>query len=120
MEVSLDNNVFGDKQIKVVRHAGDLKSAYLPEDGTTVNRQEKVAIEDMGLVVCAPYDGHFVYRHVYKKKGKVVRGWTLWCTCSSPAVVTGYDGYSKDASMGAPMLVCYHHATYNRHADGSS
>lgn len=116
----MDSNVFGDKQIKVVRHAGDLKSVYLEEDGSTVYRSKSVDIPDMGKVVCAGYDNQFVFRHLFKKKGEVIRNWTLFCTCGSPAVVTGYDAYAKDASAGVPMLLCYHHAMYNKHADGSS
>lgn len=120
MEVSLGKNVFGDKKIKVVRHAGDLKSAYLEEDGTTVYRASYVDIPDMGRVTCAPYDNQFTFRHLFEKRGIVLRNWTLFCTCGSPSCVVGYDAYSKDASAGVPMLVCYHHATYGKHADGSS
>ena len=113
-------NLFGSKQLKVIKHAGDLNSALLEEDGTTVHRSQSITIPNMGTITCAPYDNQFVFRHIYEKNGTPVRNWTLFCTCGSPAVVTGYDGYAKDASMGTAMVVCYHHATHNRHADGSS
>lgn len=108
-------NLFGDKQIKIVRHVGDLKSAYLPQDGTTVRRVDKIAIKDMGEFKCSPYDNEFVFRHVFRD-----RGWTLYCTCGSPACIVGYDAYAKDASPSGQMIVCMHHAQFNRHMDGSS
>ena len=116
----MTENIFGDKQIKVVRQVGDKNSAYLEDDGTTVYRSQEVFIKDIGLVKCAPYDNEFTFRHVYKKKGIVQRQWTLFCTCGGPAVVVGYSGYAKDASPGGELLVCYHHATNNVHLDGSS
>lgn len=119
-------NPFGNKQIKVTRFAGDLKKAYLEEDGTTVGRKEFIVIppfEDMPepqQYPAAPYDNHFVFRHVYRKKGVPIRGWTLWCTCGSPAIIADYSAYSQNASDSGRMVLCYHHAQYGRHADGSS
>jgi len=129
-------NLFGDKQIKVVRHVGDLNSAYLEEDGTTVYRRdeiiipaidrkpedalspESVAVPEMHIK-CAPYDNHFVYRHVYRKNGIPVRGWTTWCTCGSPAFIVGYDGYFNNGSDQGQMVVCAYHSQYGLHMDGS-
>lgn len=108
------NNIFGDKQLKINRTSGDLKQATL-EDGGKVYRQKNIYIEDIGLINCAPMDNHFIFRHVFGD-----RGWTLWCTCGSPAAVYGYDAYAKDASPQGQMLLCLHHAQYNLHADGST
>ena len=107
-------NVFGDKRIKVIRRAGELKTARL-EDGKTVHRQLNIYIPDIGLVNCAPYSNHFIFRHLFNN-----RGWTLFCTCSSPAAVFNYDAYKKDASNEGQLLLCMHHAQYNVHADGST
>lgn len=118
--ISPQDNLFGDKKIQIVRNVGDLNSAYLPEDGTTIHRAKSITIKDIGIINCATYDQHFLYHHRYIKNGKPIRGWTLWCTCSSPSVVVGYDAYAKDASKSGAMIVCYMHATTGRHADGTS
>lgn len=116
----MSENVFGAKKIKVIRKAGDLNSVYLEEDGVTVFRSPTITIQNMGTFPCAPYDNHFLFRHEFIKKGKVTRNWTLFCTCGSPAAVVGYDAYAKDASASGAMVVCMHHATYNKHADSST
>lgn len=108
------DNIFGEKQLKINRTAGDLKKAHL-EDGTTVYRKDSIYIDEIGLVKCPPMDNHFIFRHLFKG-----RGWTLWCTCSSPAAVHGYSAYARDASAQGQMLLCMHHAMYNRHADGGT
>lgn len=107
-------NLFGDKKIQIVRHVGDLQSAYLPQDGITVKREVSIVIKDMGVFSCAGYDNHFIFRHVFRD-----RGWSLWCTCGSPACVTGYDAYAKDASPSGQMIICMHHGNFNKHMDGS-
>lgn len=119
------NNIFGDKKVQIVRHVGDLNSAYLPEDGTTVHRQKSVVIPAFEStpaqnIPCMPYDGHFVYRHVYMKKGKQIRGWTLWCTCGSPSGIIGYSAYKDVLSDGGQMIACLHYSGYGKHMDGSS
>lgn len=117
-------NIFGDKYVKVIRHAGDLNKVIL-EDGAVVTRSETVfAGMDIGLVKCAPYDNHFIFRHVFKKNG-VPYGWALWCTCGSPAGAVNYDAYRNDASNMGTLLVCLFHAgsttgQAGKHADGSS
>ena len=123
-DVKVDNP-FGDKKIIVTRFAGDLKKAYLEEDGTTVKRSTYIEIPPFDgypaqRYLAAPYDNHFVFRHVYNKKGRIVRGWTLWCTCSAPAAIVDYDGYSNNASPSGQMVVCLFHSQYGKHADGSS
>ena len=97
---------------KVVRHAGDLNSVIV--DGMPITREEKVYIPGIGMVACAPYDNHFVYRTARHL------GWTLFCTCGSPAVVAGYDAYKNDASSQGQLLLCLVHASSGKHADGSS
>lgn len=121
---NLNVNIFGDKQIKVTRHVGDLKSATL-EDGTVVHRQEKINLGDeLGMVACPGMDNHFVFRHVFKRRGKPY-GWTTWCTCSSPAIIAGYSGYKGQASPQGQLLVCAYYSgmvtgVAGKHADGSS
>lgn len=109
-------NIFGDKQIKIVRHAGDLNKVDL-EDGTVVYRSKSIdmGVDLGGKIPCSPMDNHFIYKHRYGD-----RGWTLWCTCGSPGAIVGYDGYSKDASAQGAMIVCLQHANTNVHSDGSS
>jgi hypothetical protein len=109
------DNIFGDKQLKINRVAGDLKKAYLEDAGVTVYRRNYIDIPDFGRVNCAPYDNHFVFRHRFAD-----RQWPLFCTCGGPAVITGYSGYKKDGSPQGQLLVCFHHANWNTHADGSS
>ena len=118
-------NIFGDKKLKVIRHVGDLNSAYLEEDGTTVHRQKSIVIPAFEStpaqnIPCMPYDNHFVFRHVYKKNGKMIRGWTLFCTCGSPAGIIGYSAYAKVMSNGGQQIACLHYSGYGKHLDGSS
>lgn len=112
-EISNMGNIFGDKKIKVIRHAGDLNSCLL-EDGVTVRRSKTIPYDNKP-VQCAPYDNHFIFRHVFNGAG-----WTLWCTCGSPAGVVGYSAYARDASASGEMMVCLHHSEFNKHSDGSS
>lgn len=110
------------KSQTVVRSIGDAKRATLA-DGTIVEREESLYIEPYGLVQCAPYELHFIY-----KLPKHMMGYGLMCTCGSIAGVVGYDVYSK---LSAPtfsgmIIVCVRHMTLKqnegkgRHADDSS
>lgn len=110
------NNIFGTPP-KVVRSVGDLKSVVA--DGKRFYRQEKIHIPDMGTVAVAPYDNHLIFRDVRRK------GWTLFCSCGSPACVVGYDAYKQDASRQGALLVCMMHSgvatgVSGKHVDGSS
>lgn len=107
------DNIFGDKHIKVLRFTGDRKQAEL-EGGIKIYRRDKLKV-DGTIYPVAPYDNHFVFRHIFGD-----RGWTLWCTCGSPAVIAGYDAYKKDASPSGEMILCYFHATTNKHFGGGS
>jgi len=105
-----EENIFGTPP-KVVRSIGDLKQAQV--DGKMFYRQDKVNLGvDMGVINCAPYDNEFIFLDARRK------GWILFCTCGSPAVVVGYDVYSRDASAQGALLVCYHHAAYGTHIGG--
>lgn len=106
----MSDNIFGTPP-KVVRSIGDRKSAEV--DGKRFYRVKSVNLQDIGVVQCAPYDSHFVLVDERRK------GWTLFCTCASIAVVVGYDAYKKDASPQGQLLVCYHHALTGKHVDGS-
>lgn len=116
---NLPANIFGDKQIKIIRHAGDLKTATL-EDGVIVHRQDKINLgPDLGWATCPPMDNHFIFRHVYRN-----RGWSTWCTCGAPAFLAGYDGYKGQASPQGQMMVCSYYSGFvtgevGKHADGS-
>lgn len=94
----------------VVRQLGQPNVIVI--DGQKIERKVKLHIPKIGAVACAPYDNHFVYRYAKKK------GWTLFCTCGSAAVITGYDMY-KEKNSGA-ILSCYEHLLNGKHADGSN
>lgn len=106
---------------KVVRSVGDAKTAKL-YDGTVVERQDLIYVENYGLVRTAPYELHFVY-----ELPKHMKGWGLMCTCGSIAGVVGYAAYSK---LAAPtdtgmIIACVRHTAVKNnmgigeHADGS-
>lgn len=98
---------------KIVRSVGDLNSVLA--DGKLFHRRDKIDIPSMGNILCAPYDNQFIFRDIRKM------GWTLFCSCGSPAVVVGYDAYKRDASKNSgELIVCYTHSRNNKHADGSS
>lgn len=115
--------------VKIAHFHGDLKTATTA-DGFTVNRVESIYFPEHGLVKCAPYDNHFIFDDPgFHKKGIRWKGrWTPMCSCGSPAVIVGYQVYRNDASpttsaestIPGEMIVCYSHATYGKHADGST
>lgn len=100
------------KAPKIIHHAGQVNSAEV--DGIIIERQESIYIPDFGLVTCAPTDNHFVFRDIRHK------GWTLFCTCGSPAVITGYDAYKNlgSPSYNGMMLVCKSMLDTMRHQSG--
>lgn len=97
---------------KVVRHVGQLN--WVEVNGERIERQEQIRMGEYGVVKCAPYDNHLVYRYTKRK------GWTTFCSCGSPAVIVGYDAYKQMASPQGMLLVCLAHMTTGRHADGSA
>ena len=69
--------------MEIIKHAGQQNSATLL-DGTVVYRQEKLFVEDWGaMVLCAPYDDHFIYENPDTQKGSP----GYMCTCGAVAVV---------------------------------
>lgn len=112
----MSDNLFGSPP-KIVRSVGDLKSVVV--DGKVFYRQDKIHISGIGDVKCSPMDNHFIFRDDRR------RGWTLFCTCGSPAAVFNYDAYKNDASQQGAMLLCMFHCgavtgVPGKHADGSS
>ena len=100
------------KPPKIVRSVGDLNR--VTADGKVFTREKFIYIPNMGVVNCAPYDNHFIFRDLRHK------GWTLFCSCGAPAIVVGYDAYKKDGSNQGQLVVCMFHSSNNRHSDGSS
>lgn len=109
-------------KFNIIRSRNNLNVA-ITVNGTRVFRQEKIYFPQAGRsIACAPYDNHFCF------EDNSQMGWTLFCTCGSAGVIVGYQVYKKDASpskkdddtMEGELIVCFHHATYGRHLDGSS
>lgn len=96
----------------IIKHRGDPNSATTL-DGHKVYKRESVYIPEMGgKVRCAPYSSHFVYLDPSNKAGR----WFAMCTCGSPAVITGYKAYKRDASSNeGAMLICKYHGDYGHH-----
>lgn len=58
---------------------------------------------------------HFCFRDASQPRGS-----TLFCTCGSPAIVVGYEGYKMYQSfIGNEVISCLHFIQYGRHSDGS-
>lgn len=104
-----------DKSFNIIRYRGQQNKAQLP-NGTWIERADRLWVEEYGLVMCAPYDDHFIFRNPNKKE----IGSLYQCTCGSMAVVVGPQGYLYDASPQGKMLVCHHHATHGIHATGGT
>lgn len=108
-----------------------IRVAGIPQEATTtdnykVYRTDKIFVpEFFRFVKCAPYDNHFIYEDPEFLKGTLGR-WFAMCTCGSNAVIVGYNVYKDDASPSSgsglqtgEMLVCYRHAEFGKHADGT-
>ena len=116
------DNPIKDIRFSVIRVHNDANEAETL-DGYKVTRKKWVLFDDK-LVLCAPYDNHFIYED---PSGKIHR-WLQLCTCGSPAVIVGYKAYKQDASptttadstTPGEMVVCYIHAVTGKHADGMS
>ena len=115
-------NPIKDIRFSVIRARGDVNRAETL-DGYKVTRTKQLFFNDK-LVLCAPYDNHFIYED---PSGKSQR-WLQMCTCGSPAVCVGYKAYAEDSSPTTradstdpgEMFVCYIHAVTGRHAEGSA
>lgn len=122
------NDKYVKPKFEIIHHAGQVDEATTL-DGIHVKRETKVWIQDKDgqngrFVGCTPYDSHFVFidPNWMKVKGR----WFSYCTCGSPAVLVGSNTYKQDASPNTDstrigeMLICWFHASYGKHADGSS
>lgn len=115
-------------KFSIIKHYLSPNSAVTGE-GHTVQRETRIWLTDPSgysrFVACPPMDNHFIYKDPEFVKGTLGKNMTM-CTCGSPAVIVGYNVYKQDASPASEgtvlgeMLVCLHHATYGKHADGSS
>ena len=95
------------KPVNIIHHRGELNKVTF--EGKTCERAQSIFMRDYGLVKCTPYDNHFILydpSHI---------GWTTFCTCGAPAVITGYDVYKKDASPQGLLLLCLQHAQTGEH-----
>jgi hypothetical protein len=102
----MGNKSVGKYQFNIIRHRGDPQTAETLS-GHTVRRQEKVFVREAietfqsnGVILCAPYDDHFVYLDPVNEQGH----WFAMCTCGSPAVV-----------VNGNTLVCYIHTNTGSH-----
>ena len=115
-------------KFSIIKHYLSPNSAVTME-GHTVVRKDKIWLDDPNgygrFVACAPYDNQYIYLDPEYARGVVGKCATM-CTCGSMAVIVGYNVYKQDASPAldstnpGEMLICYHHATFGRHSDGSS
>lgn len=101
----------------IIHHRGQPNRAQLP-DGTWVERQISIFVQEFGgLVMCAPYDDHFIYE-IPKSVIRLYPGPAHRCTCGSHAIFSGPSGYLLDASPSGKMFLCAAHANTGRHANG--
>jgi hypothetical protein len=87
-------------------------------DGTIIERDKdgKIFIPEYGgFVVCCPYDNHFLF-----EVPKTIIAPSFLCSCGAPGVIVGSKEYSHLGSPQGMMLVCHHHLSFGKHADGSS
>lgn len=112
----MNNNIFGTPP-KIIMHYGDLKNAEI--DGKTFYPTKEIFVPNMGTFSCIDYGNHFIFRDTRRI------GWTIFCTCGSPAAVLGYNDYKYGTSINkGQMIACLFHAgqvtgNSGRHADGS-
>lgn len=102
--------------MQIIKHLNTPTEA-IDLNGIHVHREEKIYVRELEYFVpCAMYDNHFIYNSQSKKRGVS----PFMCTCGSIAVVIGSNVYEGQASPSGAMFVCWHHATFNKHSDGSS
>jgi len=115
------------KGVTIIRNVGEVNRATVEVFNSQSRKMVQLAIyrtdklflagDLRKIVMCAPYDNHFIYQlPVY------VIGNSTMCTCGSIAVMIGFNDYSHLASPSETqglMLVCKAHTDTNRHADGS-
>lgn len=101
---------------------GDRVKLVPMPDGMWYDKQRNL------FVVTAQYDNHFIGMNPDFLAGK--ESWFALCSCSSPAVIVGYNAYASGFSPSGDayrpeiakgeMLVCYIHSTTGHHADNST
>lgn len=100
----------------IVRQVGTPKD-FIDHNGKPVHRVEKIFVPEMkAFIPTAQYDNHTIFDSGSKKKGQS----PYLCSCGSIAVIVGSSVYEQDASPSGAMFICWNHATYGKHSDGSS
>lgn len=114
----------------IIHHFNSPNSA-MTLDGKEVKREDKLWYCDFDdqqrpvwgtgrFISVATYDNHFIYIDPMWRR---IKGRSHYmCTCGAMGVIVGYNAYRKDASPSdtGELFVCHVHATYGKHADGSS
>lgn len=104
------------KSFQIIRNYGDLNKGMCPL-GFEVYRRDRIYVPFYRrFIPCASYDNWFIYEIPVIYAGTP----SYMCGCGSWADVAGMSSYKNDASPSGLMLVCHHHATFGKHADGSS
>ena len=100
----------------IVRQVGTPKD-FLDHNGNPVHRVDKIYVPEMKYwVPTAQYDNHTIFDSGSTKRGQSA----YMCSCGSIAVVVGSLVYEQDQSASGAMFICWHHATFGKHADGAS
>lgn len=84
--------------------------------GMEVRREKNIYLPSHQAVVPVLQTSmHFCFRDATQPRGS-----TLFCTCGSPAIVIGYEGYKKyNSFIGVEVIACHSFIQYGVHADGS-
>ncbi len=104
---------YKNKKFSIIRHRGTPNKGQLL-DKRWVYAQKKIWSDQFQrFVPTAPYSDHFIFTLPDDVKG------TVWmCSCGSPAVITGKDGYVLDATAQGLMMLCMVHSSTGKHATG--
>jgi hypothetical protein len=116
-------------QFSIIHHYNSPNEA-ITVDGKTVRRETKLWYAEYDdhqmpyngrFIMCAPDSEHFIYADPMWKL--IVGRWHYMCSCSSPAVITGYNAYkqhsspSSEGTIKGEMLCCKHFLDFGRHVD---
>jgi hypothetical protein len=102
--------------MEIIRSYNTLKKVTL-FDGTEIfnDGRNKMWIPEYGTeIACAPYGNHFIF--VVPER---IKGVGIMCSCGAPAIIVGAKAYAHLDSGKEALIVCQHHTTFNKHADGS-
>lgn len=103
--------------MQIIRSYNTLKKVTL-FDGTEIfnDKLDKMYVPEYGAFIRkVEYGNHFIFEVPVRIKGPA---WM--CSCGSSSVLVGVKAYGHLSSYKDAMIVCQHHTTFNRHADGSS